>query len=193
MKVFAVLLSCVAAATATLDVVRPRAPLSIASQIVQKGDITISREIKSVNKAKGTLTVDHGCTGKDEHGSNNCEMNWGETYAITINAELDDDLDKNTKLNINAKLDGLIPFKLRCAVCGVNCTFTIPIVKKTVTIPFGDVPCPIKGGTFDKTLSVTLPAKDPVPIKVSFTAEVTLTDDSGTTVVDATARGSLSS
>jgi len=160
---------------------------------VQTGDITISRTIKSVNKAKGTLTVDHGCTGKDEYGSNVCEMNWGETYNITIDAELDDDLNSKTKLNVNAKLDGLIPFKVSCAICGVDCTITIPIVKKTVTIPFGKVPCPVKGGKVDQVLSVTLPAKDPVPLKISFQAEVTLTDDSGTTVIDATAKGSVSS
>merc|ERR1712222_10808 len=148
--------SCVAAATATLDVVLPRAPLSIASEIVQKGDITISRTIKSVNKAKGTLTVDHGCTGKDAYGSNVCEMNWGETYNITIDAELDDDLNSNTKLNVNAKLDGLIPFKVSCAICGVDCTITIPI---------GKFPCPVKGGKVDQVLSFTLPAKDPVPLK----------------------------
>merc|ERR1712037_169737 len=99
--------------------------------------------------------------------------------------------DKNTKLNINAKLDGLIPFKVSCAICGVNCTITIPIVKKTITIPFGDVACPIKAGKVTNTLSVTLPAKDPVPLKISFAGEAKFTDDAGTLLGDVTVKGSV--
>merc|ERR1712110_344989 len=145
------------------------------------------------SKVKGSVTVDHGCKSSDQYGSNDCEMDWGSTYNVTYNIECDEDLNSKTNLDVKLTLDGLIPFHISCAICGVDCTFTIPIVKKKVIIPFSKVPCPIKAGKNSNTVSVTLPAKDPVPIKVSFKGEAKITDDSGAELGDISITGSVAS
>lgn len=213
MKVYALLLACVAVASASFEVVRPRAPLAIPAEIKPQfdvvlpeaplsipaelveapraGGIQIERTVKSVNKVKGKVSVDHGCTGSDAYGSNNCEMDWGSTYNITYDLELDEDLNSKTNLNIHLTLDGLIPFKVSCAICGVDCEFTVPIIKKKIVIPLSKVACPVKAGSVSGTVPLVLPANDPVPLKVSMTGEVTFTDDAGTLLGDVTVKGSV--
>merc|ERR1711981_1483522 len=108
-----------------------------------------------------------------------------------MGAELDEDLNSKTMLNVKLTLDGIIPFKIDCAICGVDCEFTVPIIKKKVTIPFSNVTCPIKAGKVNEVVSVTLPAKDPVPLKISFAGEATVVDDSGTSLGDLTIKGAV--
>lgn len=45
------------------------------------------------------------------------------------------------QLAINLKFDGAIPLDVKCAACGANCQFTVPIIKKDVNITMP--PCPI--------------------------------------------------
>ena len=193
MKVFALLVS-LATATATLDVVRPDAPLAVPAKIVgapADGDIHIERTVKSIDKAKGTLTIDHGCSGSDQYGNSVCDLNWGDAYNLTYDVVTEEDLNSKTNLDVHLTLDGIIPFHISCAICGANCTFTIPIVKKTITIPFGQIPCPIAAGTVQGSLPFTLPAKDPVPLKISFAGEGKLTDDAGALIADLTVKGAV--
>ena len=77
-----------------------------------------------------------------QYGSNDCDVNWGTNYTLDLDLLLDQDIVAGHKIDVDLKVDGLIPFKLNCALCGAECTFTIPIIRKTVTIP--PVPCPLK-------------------------------------------------
>lgn len=83
------------------------------------------------------VTLDHGCTGSDDYGSNDCTLQFGDSkpFTVTYDLKLDQDIVEGTKISANLKLDNLIPFTLECDACGSDCTFEIPIVKKSVTIP----------------------------------------------------------
>lgn len=213
MKVYALLLACASVASASFEFVRPEAPLAIPAQIRTQVDVVlpeaalsipaeiieaprakgiqVSRTVKSLNKIKGKVSLDTGCKSSDDYGSNDCELDWGSTYNVTYDLELDEDLDEKTILNVDLTLDGLIPFKASCAICGKDCTLTIPIIKKTVTIPFSKVDCPVKAGKLSGNVALALPANDPVPLTISVKGEATFTDGAGTQLGDLTVVGSV--
>merc|ERR1712070_68280 len=130
------------------------------------GGISLSRTINSASGITGSAVVDSGCSSKDQYGSNDCSFSWGQKLGLTLNTTLAADVASGT-IAIDAKIDGFLPFKASCAVCGEPCTITIPVVKKTITIKLPA--CPLKGGNHATTLSVTIPTTDPVPIKVTAT------------------------
>jgi hypothetical protein len=76
----------------------------------------------------------------------------------------------------------IIPLKFDCAACGANCTFTIPIINKKVSVALP--PCPINPAAMHGTKSITLPAKSPLPIKIDAKGTITLTNGDGTVVAD---------
>ena len=117
-------------------------------------------------------------SSKDQYGSNDCDLNWGQAYTVSINATLGQDLGSDATFSVDMKLDGLIPLKFTCHVCGANCTITVPIVKKTVTFETG--PCPIKAQPVTLQKDITLPAKSPVPISAGAKGKITVQDGSGT-------------
>ena len=137
-------------------------------------DVEFTRTIDSVSGAEGTLTLSSGCTASDQYGSNDCSLSWGEKVSVTVNATLDKDIPQGTTFSVDAKVDGLIPLKVNCPVCGGNCTVTIPIIKKTVT--FAMPPCPIKANHIAMTKAITLPTKSPVPIKSGVKGTLTVGD-----------------
>merc|ERR1711907_281387 len=145
------------------------------AEVDPNGGITLSRTISSATSIEGTAVVDSGCSGKDDYGSNDCSWSWGQKLGLTL----------------DAKVDGFLPFKASCALCGTPCTITIPVVKKTVTIKMPD--CPIKGQGYSTTLSVTLPTKDPIPVKTSIAGTATVTSGDGSMSVTGSFSASLSS
>merc|ERR1711988_91556 len=145
------------------------------AEVDPNGGITVSRTINSASGITGSAVVDSGCSSKDDYGSNDCSFSWGQKLGLTLNTTLAAYVASGT-IAIDAKVDGFLPFKASCAVCGAPCTITIPVVKKTITI---NMPaCPLKGGNHATTLSVTLPTKDPVPVKTTAKGTVTITTDS---------------
>merc|ERR1719378_1453313 len=163
MKLFA-LLSSIACAAARLRFVAPEAPLAVPVSHPDSGSIVISRTVNTDDKAwatgKVTVGPDGTCKSSDDYGSNDCTMNWGSTYTVNFDLDLEKDLDSNAQFNLDHKLDGLIPLKTSCHVCGQNCTITVPIVKKTIVIPL-DQPCPVKATDLKNGTSIILPAKIP--------------------------------
>lgn len=145
--------------------------------------ITASRTINSLADANGTITIAKGCTESDQYGSNDCAFGWGDSIDVTYDVELDEDLDEGSTVAIDVKLDGLIPFKASCPLCGKNCTITIPIIKQTVSFYIAD--CPISQAQLKNTTSIVLPTKSPVPIKISLSGSATVQDASGKTIVEA--------
>ena len=106
---------------------------------------------------------------------------WGQSLTISIDATLGTPIAEGSTFSVDAKVDGLIPFRFSCRVCGANCTIKIPVVGKTVT--FALPPCPITGG-LKKTLTVALPAKSPIPVKTSIKGSATASDASGAKIAD---------
>eukprot|EP00495_Collosphaeridae_sp_1-RS-2012_P002322 TRINITY_DN201_c0_g1_i2.p1 TRINITY_DN201_c0_g1~~TRINITY_DN201_c0_g1_i2.p1 ORF type:complete len:173 (+),score=17.03 TRINITY_DN201_c0_g1_i2:65-583(+) len=131
--------------------------------MVAIGSIKLDRTIDNVHPGfNGSLIFDHGCDTKDQYGSNDCTLNWGETYHVAFQGSIGEDITAGAMFNIEAK----VLFKtvnINCAFCGKNCTFTIE--SKDISIKMPD--CPIKAGSEPQTLvNFTLPANDPLPIKV---------------------------
>ena len=74
-----------------------------------------SRTVNAINKATGTITLDSGCTSKDQYGSNDCDLHWGEKHTVTIAGNLEEDLNGGSKFAVKATVLGIIPFDLECA------------------------------------------------------------------------------
>ena len=164
----------------------------IAAAGLASADIQISRTVDSESVGSGTVSFGGSptCASKDTYGDNNCDFKWGGKYTADIDVTLTNDVTTGATFAVDAKLDGLIPFKFSCPACGGSCTITIPIVKKTVSF---DLPaCPIKAGPFKQSIPIVLPASSPVPISASFSATVTAADATGKQVVHATATGKVS-
>lgn len=119
-----------------------------------------------------------GCATNDAYGSNDCDFHWGKDIIGSINATLGQDITSTAKLVVDMKVDSFIPFKFSCAMCGANCTITIPIVKKT--IEFAMPACPIVKGAVASPLSFTMPAKAPIDMDIKVKGSVSVVDGSTT-------------
>merc|ERR1712054_350908 len=97
------------------------------AEVDPNGGITVSRKINSATGITGSAVVDSGCSSKDDYGSNDCSFSWGQKLGLTLNTTLAADVASGT-IAIDAKVDGFLPFKASCAVCGAPCTITIPVV-----------------------------------------------------------------
>lgn len=153
-------------------------------------DVVLSR---TVDVLPGTATIvveGSACTGSDAYGSNNCDLHWGQNYTIEAKLALTQDIVAGSTITIAAKLDNLIPFNAECPACGGKCTLTVPIVKKTFVYQMPD--CPISATSLTKSLSLELPAKSPVPLKIGFKGTVTVKAPSGSTVAQLDLNGAVS-
>eukprot|EP01062_Namystynia_karyoxenos_P014403 TRINITY_DN1518_c0_g1_i6.p1 TRINITY_DN1518_c0_g1~~TRINITY_DN1518_c0_g1_i6.p1 ORF type:complete len:563 (+),score=216.43 TRINITY_DN1518_c0_g1_i6:73-1689(+) len=152
------------------------------------GSITFSRTVKQApSYASGTVTVQgDACKSSDKYGSNDCTLSWGQSYTVAIDATLTQDIPTGTAA-ADMKIDGLIPFKASCKICGENCTVTIPIVSKSFSFYPGD--CPIKAGAIKNTTTAAIPAAPSGLPKTSVKGTVTVKDGSGAAIaaVDVTA------
>jgi hypothetical protein len=153
-------------------------------------DVEVTRHVTSVEAgASGSANLDKDCVSTDTYGCESAKAAWGDNITVTYNAVLPHDLTEDFHVKVNAKVNNIIPFKVDCAVCGANCTVTIPIVKTKITVVLP--PCPIKADTYKGTAALVLPIKAPVPLKVSFTGSGTLEDSKGTVVIAASASGEV--
>merc|ERR1719397_1550444 len=123
--------------------------------MVAIGSITFDRTITNVHAGfNGSVTLDHGCTKKDQYGSNDCTLNWGESYNVTYQFVLGEDITAGANFSISAKIS-FEKVDINCNFCGKNCSFTI--LDQDVNLAMPD--CPIKAGYLPQTItSFTLPA-----------------------------------
>jgi hypothetical protein len=152
--------------------------------------VELTRHITSV-EAGGAITanLDKDCTSTDANGCETAAAKWGDSITVTYNATLPHDITADFKLSVSAKVNNIIPFKVDCAMCGADCEITIPIIKKKITVTFP--PCPIKADTYTGSTVLVLPAKAPVPLKVSFTGTGQIADSKGTVVAAGAASGEV--
>jgi hypothetical protein len=145
-------------------------------------EVSLSRTVDSLTLGSATLFIDGpACASSDAYGSNDCTVQWGQTYNAHLNATLDTPVEKGSVIHLDATVDDVVPFKVSCPACGAECTVTVPVIKKTYTYQMP--PCPISG-TFGQTMSLALPDKSPVPLKTSVKGVATLTDAAGHTVAE---------
>eukprot|EP00756_Hemistasia_phaeocysticola_P035815 Hpha_TRINITY_DN16607_c2_g1::TRINITY_DN16607_c2_g1_i3::g.182909::m.182909 len=169
-----------------------RAAALAAAMGCASGAIVVSRtveQIPSYASVKATIAGD-ACTGSDQYGSNDCTLNWGTSYDITYNVALTQDFPGGVA-SADLKVDGLIPFKPSCKVCGENCTVTIPVISKSYTFYPGD--CPVKANTLSNTSSVAIPAAPSTLPKTSVKGTVQIADSTGAVVAKGSVDASISS
>jgi len=159
---------------------------------ISAADISLSRTINAVSSdyistAKATIDGD-ACTASDDYGSNNCVLSWGSTYTAHLELEQNGDITQGSTFAADFKLDRFIPFKFSCALCGANCSITVPIIRKTVSFTLPD--CPISGLSFDNTTDITLPADPGLP-QTSVSGSVTAKGATGTTIADISIDGKI--
>ena len=146
--------------------------------------IKFSRSVSDVASGfKGSATFDKGCASSDAYGSNDCAWNWGDSVKITASAAAGADVGTGAKFVVDAKVDSIVPFKVTCAACGANCTYTVPIVKKEMTIAMPDCPLIAKATPLAVEYTLALPASSPLPVKVSAKGTASLEDANGATLV----------
>eukprot|EP01063_Lacrimia_lanifica_P020334 TRINITY_DN27662_c0_g1_i1.p1 TRINITY_DN27662_c0_g1~~TRINITY_DN27662_c0_g1_i1.p1 ORF type:complete len:174 (+),score=58.24 TRINITY_DN27662_c0_g1_i1:55-576(+) len=144
-------------------------------------DVTFSRTFSQLlSGTSGTVDLAPAgtCSGSDDFGANDCTLKWGTNYTVNYDATLPKAIDEGFKVNVDATIDSLLPLKFSCAACGADCTFTVPVVGKQVTIPA--VACPlVPAGETKGSKVVPLPAKSPLPVGASMKGSVTLVDGTG--------------
>lgn len=95
----------------------------------------------------------------------------GRCAQYSLNA----DLAAGSTLNLDLKVDKLLPLKTTCPMCGGNCTIDIPVIKQKVS--FAMPPCPIaKGSGALNSTKLTLPADPLKSGKVSIDGSISVTD-----------------
>lgn len=148
-----------------------------------ESDIRFSRSVDSVASGySGKVTVDQGCSSSDQYGSNDCAFAWGETLKVDATVAAGADIAAGAKFVVDAKIDSIVPFKAECAACGANCTITVPIVKKEITVAMPPCPLVAKGKTLSTEIPLSLPAKSPLPVKVSAKGNAKLVAADGSTI-----------
>ena len=173
-----VLLSAVAVASASLFHIHHDPERAAA-----ESDIKVTRSVESVASGyTGKVTVDQGCSTTDAYGSNDCAFAWGETLKLSAAVEAGADISAGAKFFADLKVDSIIPFKAECAACGANCTITVPIVKKEITVAMPPCPLVAKGKTLSTEIPLSLPAKSPLPVKVSAKGNAKLVAADGSTI-----------
>lgn len=149
--------------------------------------ISFSRTVtKIANDSALNLTFTKpakSCKSTDAYGSNDCTFQWGDNITGSVSGKLGHDLDKGSKFTVDLKVDKIIKWSFTCAVCGANCTTTIPVIDEKITIALPD--CPIKAvelteELFNATLPLTSPTKG---VKVTATGPITIFDALGATVL----------
>lgn len=122
-------------------------------------------------------------------GSNDCSWEYGQNITLTYDVALTKAVSSG-KIHVSAKLDSIIPFDAECAVCGENCTITVPIVgtEETIVMP----PCPIDVIDLSDTLAVMIPDKNPLGVKTTVKdGSLTVTNQDGANVVALTFTATL--
>lgn len=149
---------------------------------VLAGDIEFSRTISDVCSGC-SLVIDiapaSACKSRDDYGSNDCTLNWGSTYTVSVTGKLPFDIDTGSKMNADLKVS-IFPWKFECALCGATCDVTVPIVGQHISIPFPD--CPISGRTINRSNTIALPASSPVPIQAEMKGTIQFTDQNNRSI-----------
>jgi hypothetical protein len=123
--------------------------------------IVFSRTVNSLSHATAVINIASGCTGSDAFGSNDCAFPYGSANSAKYDVELKEDITSGTFTG-DLKVNSVLPLNIDCAICGKNCTFVVPIIKKSVTFAMPD--CPIKASIYKNTTAFTLPAKNPIGV-----------------------------
>ena len=159
---------------------------------VSQAEISATRKVTAVIAGgSGVVNFDKGCSATDKYGCSTFALNWGTNYTLEAKAHLPEAIGEGAKLEVDVKIDYLLPLKFTCAVCGATCEFTIPLIGKKVSLKLPA--CPLApAGAFAKHVVLPIPAKDPVALGVSVGGSVTVKDKAGKVLLAVDVNGKLS-
>ena len=148
-------------------------------QSIDEG-ISFSRKI---NLFTDFLSINVGldedrCSSKDEYGSNDCHYDWGDTMNMTFDVQLQKAFDVNDRISGNFKVMYFIPWNFECAICGQDCTLTIPGVDLDIKVPLP--PCPLGNDNIPEKLQIYVGDSSPldgVPLHVEGDVNLILESD----------------
>ena len=153
-------------------------PVLLLALLNPVADITVSRTVNSISAGTGKLTLaGSSCKSSDAYGSNDCVLDWGKSYTAAANGTLTKAIESGDTFTADFTVDELLPFKFTCQLCGVDCSFTLPVVRKHVS--FAMPACPITAGAVHVSKSFTLPTSSPIPLKSGFKGTVIAQDKAG--------------
>ena len=153
-------------------------PVLLLALLNPVADITVSRTVNSISAGTGKLTLAGGsCKSSDAYGSNDCVLDWGKSYTAAANGTLTKAIESGDTFTADFTVDELLHFKFTCQLCGVDCSFTLPVVRKHVS--FAMPACPITAGAVHVSKSFTLPTSSPIPLKSGFKGTVIAQDKAG--------------
>ena len=116
-------------------------------------DVKFSRTVDSLALGSVVVTIDgDACASSDPYGSNDCTLKWGSSYTGHATANMTQDVVSGSQLIVDMKVDRVIPFKFTCLACGANCTITVPVVEKTITVAMPG--CPLTAVQLDQGFNV---------------------------------------
>lgn len=109
------------------------------------------------------------CVDSDIYGDNTCHFTWGENLGITINSDLNVEIQADDYLLGEIKIDTIVPYNFRCHLCGEDCILKIPVIKRSIVIPMPKV-CPVE--SISQYLIQKLQDHSPVPVEVKLSGKL---------------------
>jgi hypothetical protein len=80
------------------------------------------------------------CQVYDEFGVNDCHFNWKEAAIGNFSTSISKMLDESSSISAHLVLEGHIPYKFNCALCGQPCEVGLPLIDFKYTFRMPDCP-----------------------------------------------------
>ncbi|KAG7368382.1 hypothetical protein IV203_031125 [Nitzschia inconspicua] len=87
---------------------------------------------------------DTHCKVSDEFGVNDCHFNWKEQAEGNFSTAISTVLDESSSIEAHLIVEGHIPYKLSCALCGQPCEIGLPIINFKYTFRMPDCPVDLR-------------------------------------------------
>jgi hypothetical protein len=113
------------------------------------------------------------CQVYDDFGVNDCHFNWKEEAVGNFSTAISTVLDESSFVEAHLVLEGHIPYKLSCALCGQPCEVGLPVIDFKYTFRMPD--CPVDLRNHFQDFQYQLWSHSPTEGMVSISLEATAT------------------
>eukprot|EP01061_Rhynchopus_euleeides_P038959 TRINITY_DN66807_c0_g1_i1.p1 TRINITY_DN66807_c0_g1~~TRINITY_DN66807_c0_g1_i1.p1 ORF type:complete len:208 (+),score=57.14 TRINITY_DN66807_c0_g1_i1:248-871(+) len=146
---------------------------------VASANLNVSRTVSNAETGfTANVTLSSGCETADAFGSNNCSLDWGKQYILSVAAKAPGPIEAGARITGDLQLDDLLPLAIDCPACGGTCEFDVPIVKQHVSQKMPD--CPLfADGSYTFTKEFTLPSQSPYSLTLNIVGPLTVKDKDG--------------
>jgi hypothetical protein len=85
--------------------------------------------------------ADSNCQVTDKFGVNFCHVNWKDQVFGNFSTRIGQVLDESSTIEADVMVEGHIPYKIQCALCGQPCEIRLPLINFKYS--FHMPPCPV--------------------------------------------------